>query len=407
MNFLFMILLLFLIIIVFQFYFVRKTSNTILHLFPRIKLELFKKIRWIFVAYVNLLPVGILLGVVYYFITKDIIEFPPLSIIINYLFVLPFWIYFVILLQSIVFFLIIDVIRLVTYPVYKKHKDQILNGIYKAQFVLVIFFSVYVPARIIYDFNSVEIREVQYHRPVDERLKSAKIVLISDIQADPYTNDARLSRFVNKVNSLNPDLILIAGDLITSGKYFVDISAKYSGMLKSKNGVYSCVGDHDNWVDRSNTEQSLRTVEEALAKKNVFMLDNENRYFDINGAKVEVSFVTNTYVETIKNEALKTITNGGQPADFKIFLTHQPRQKLIDAAIKNNYNMYLAGHTHGGQITLLFPFINLSPTLFETNYVKGDFYFGDMLMIVTRGLGMSLAPVRYNATPEITLITFK
>ncbi|KUO59308.1 hypothetical protein APF79_02845 [bacterium BRH_c32] len=407
MRYLFTLILMFLLIFGFQFYFIRKTSNTILHLFPRIKLELFKKIRWVVLGFLNLFPIGIILGFIYYFITNDAIEFPPLNIFVNYLIVFPFWIYFVILIQSLVFFLIIDIIRLITYPVYKKHKDRILAGIYKGQFALLVFFCLYVPARIIYDYNNVEVREVKYTKPVGEKLKSLKIAFISDIQADPYTNEDRLSRFVNKVNSLNADLVLIAGDLITSGKYFVETSAKYSGMLKSKNGVYSCVGDHDNWVDRSDTEQSLRTVEAALAKNNVFMIDNENRYFDINGAKIKVSFVTNTYVETISDETIKLITNGGQKADLKIFLTHQPRQKLINAALEHNYDLYLAGHTHGGQITLLFPFYDLSPTIFETQYVKGDFYFENMLMIVTRGLGMSLAPVRYNATPEITLITFK
>jgi predicted MPP superfamily phosphohydrolase len=397
----------FVLIFGFQFYFIRKTSNTILYLFPRIKLELFKKIRWVVLGFVNLFPIGIILGFIYYFITNDAIEFPPLNIFVNYIIVFPFWIYFLIILQSIVFFLLIDIARLIAYPFYKKHKDRILAGIYKGQFALVVFFLFYVPSRVIYDYNNVEVREVTYHKPVDEKLKSLRIAFISDIQADPYTNENRLSRFVNKVNSLDADLVLIAGDLITSGKYFVETSAKYSGMLKSKNGVYSCVGDHDNWVDRSDTEQSLRTVEAALAKNNVFMIDNENRYFDINGAKIKVSFVTNTYVETISDKTIKLITNGGQKADLKIFLTHQPRQKLIDAALEHNYDLYLAGHTHGGQITLLFPFYELSPTIFETQFVKGDFYFGDMLMIVTRGLGMSLAPVRYNATPEITLITFK
>lgn len=407
MRYLFTLILMFVLIFGFQFYFIRKTSNTILYLFPRIKLELFKKIRWVVLGFVNLFPIGIILGFIYYFITNDAIEFPPLNIFVNYIIVFPFWIYFLIILQSIVFFLLIDIARLIAYPFYKKHKDRILAGIYKGQFALVVFFLFYVPSRVIYDYNNVEVREVTYHKPVDEKLKSLRIAFISDIQADPYTNENRLSRFVNKVNSLDADLVLIAGDLITSGKYFVETSAKYSGMLKSKNGVYSCVGDHDNWVDRSDTEQSLRTVEAALAKNNVFMIDNENRYFDINGAKIKVSFVTNTYVETISDKTIKLITNGGQKADLKIFLTHQPRQKLINAALEHNYNLYLAGHTHGGQITLLFPFYDLSPTMFETQYIKGDFYFGDMLMIVTRGLGMSLAPVRYNATPEITLITFK
>ena len=407
MRYLFTLILMFVLIFGFQFYFIRKTSNTILYLFPRIKLDLFKKSRWVVLGFLNLFPIGIILGFIYYFITNDAIEFPPLNIFVNYIIVFPFWIYFLIILQSIVFFLLIDIARLIAYPFYKKHKDRILAGIYKGQFALVVFFLFYVPSRVIYDYNNVEVREVTYHKPVDEKLKSLRIAFISDIQADPYTNENRLSRFVNKVNSLDADLVLIAGDLITSGKYFVETSAKYSGMLKSKNGVYSCVGDHDNWVDRSDTEQSLRTVEAALAKNNVFMIDNENRYFDINGAKIKVSFVTNTYVETISDKTIKLITNGGQKADLKIFLTHQPRQKLIDAALEHNYDLYLAGHTHGGQITLLFPFYELSPTIFETQFVKGDFYFGDMLMIVTRGLGMSLAPVRYNATPEITLITFK
>ena len=74
---------------------------------------------------------------------------------------------------------------------------------------------------------------------------------------------------------------------------------------------------------------------------------------------------------------------------------------------KNHFDLYLCVHTHGGQLSLVFPFIQLSPTLIETKYIQGDFWFGDMLMVVTRGLGMSLAPIRYNSTPEITLITLK
>ena len=77
----------------------------------------------------------------------------------------------------------------------------------------------------------------------------------------------------------------------------------------------------------------------------------------------------------------------------------------MNIASSNEYDMYLAGHTHGGQITIFLPFFNLSPTLIETKYVKGDFNFNNMFVYVTRGLGMSIAPLRYNSTPEITLIT--
>jgi predicted MPP superfamily phosphohydrolase len=90
--------------------------------------------------------------------------------------------------------------------------------------------------------------------------------------------------------------------------------------------------------------------------------------------------------------------------DLKIFLTHQPQPYLIESGQKNNFDLLLAGHTHGGQITFVFPFVQLTPTMLETSYIRGDFWFNSMLMIVSRGLGMSLAPVRYNSTPEITLI---
>ena len=136
------------------------------------------------------------------------------------------------------------------------------------------------------------------------------------------------------------------------------------------------------------------------------MPDNELRYIDLDSSRVGITFITHTYVSEISETTLQNIASSNK-ADFKIFLTHQPQDFLINSAVNNNYDLFLAGHTHGGQITLVFPFIQLTPTLIETRYIKGDFYFNDMLAIVCGGLGMSLAPVRYNSTPEIVIITLK
>ena len=134
------------------------------------------------------------------------------------------------------------------------------------------------------------------------------------------------------------------------------------------------------------------------------MIDNGRKVIDVDNSEVNITFVTNTYVERISDETLDSLTRLDKDYDLKIFLTHQPRNKFIDAAIRHKYDLLLNGHTHGGQVTFFFPFYNLSATLIETKYVRGDFKFGDMLMIVTRGLGMSLLPLRYNSTPEVTLI---
>ena len=136
------------------------------------------------------------------------------------------------------------------------------------------------------------------------------------------------------------------------------------------------------------------------------MPDNELRYIELDSSRVGITFITHTYVSEISETTLQNIVSSNK-ADFKVFLTHQPQEFLINSAVKNNYDLFLAGHTHGGQITLVFPFIQLTPTLIETRYVKGDFYFNKMLAIVCGGLGMSLAPVRYNSTPEIVIITLK
>ena len=134
------------------------------------------------------------------------------------------------------------------------------------------------------------------------------------------------------------------------------------------------------------------------------MPDNELRYIQIDSSRIGIAFVTHNYVTEISETTLRNLASSNG-AEFKIFLTHQPQEFLINSAVKNNYDLFLAGHTHGGQITLVFPFIQLTPTLVETRFIKGDFYFNKMLAVICGGLGMSLAPVRYNSTPEIVIIT--
>ena len=154
-------------------------------------------------------------------------------------------------------------------------------------------------------------------------------------------------------------------------------------------------------------KRSLREVEAAMKNAGVPMIDDENRIIKVDSAKIKISFVKNTYMDKAPNGILDTLARDSTKYDMKIFLVHQPRQRLIDFAVKHNYNLYLCGHTHGGQMTFLFPFYNISPTMIETPYMRGNFKFNNMLMIVTRGLGMSIAPIRYNSTPEITEIVLK
>jgi predicted MPP superfamily phosphohydrolase len=330
---------------------------------------------------------------------------PPENSFFDYLILFPFWISMLIFVQCGLLYLLLDLLKLILLPLYKKYKAKLLPIQAKIVLAIAALFILYVPVRVIYDFNTVSLRVVEFKKQnLPEDLIGFKIAFISDIQADRYTNNSRLQRFISKVNSTNPDLVLIAGDMITSTPNYINTSAKYVGELKSKYGIYSCIGDHDNWAYWRENGRSVKEITDALKKYNVQMIDNGSKVIGVNKSQVRITFITNTYVEKVSDEILDSLAQLEKNYDLKIFLTHQPRNKFIESAVKHNYNLLLNGHTHGGQVTFFFPFHNLSATMIETKYVRGDFYFGNMLMIVTRGLGMSLLPLRYNSTSEVTLI---
>jgi len=398
-----------------EIYFIKKLGLAVKNLFPVFHQKQYKIIKRIFLVWMNIYPTILIAVFVYFAITSEFVT-QPTSKIIDCLFIYPFWIGFVLVVQTTIYFIIFDLIKLIGYPIIKKYKNVFVK--WQSIFILVLigFFTVYIPARIIYDYNEVSAREVEFVKEnLPQSLNNFKIAFISDIQADHYTDEERLENFINIVNSLNPDLILIAGDLITTGPDYINISAEQVGGLRAKYGVYSCIGDHDNWAYRNDTKRSINEITDALMKNNVEMIDNEKRYINIDGSSIGITFVTNTYVETVQQKLLDTLALNSK-GDLKIFLTHQPRSHLIEAARKNDFDLYLAGHTHGGQISFTFPFVQLTPTLFETRYIQGDFWFDDlsasgsqagMLMIITRGFGMSIAPLRYNSTPEVTLIVLR
>jgi len=394
------------ILIAAEFYFIRRLNIATRQFFPKFYERKYRLIRKIFLIWMNLYPVVLLFIFTYFGITGSYLSAPE-HVLFDYLFIYPFWISFILMIQCFLFFIPIDLLKLISYLFLKNRWAQLRNIYSLMIFIIVGFFILYIPIRVIYDYNTVDVREITYEtKNLPPALEGFRISFISDIQADHYTDKPRLERFVNTVNSLNPDLILIAGDLITTGPDYIKLSGEEVGKLKAKYGVYSCVGDHDNWAYRNDYSKSVAEVEASLYANNVLMVDNGIKSIKVDSAEIGVSFITNTYVQTIDSITLDSLTIKNN-ADFKIFLAHQPQPFLIDAAKKNNFNLYLAGHTHGGQITFVFPFIQLTPTMFETKYTKGDFWFGDMLLVVTRGLGMSLAPIRYNSTPEVTLITLK
>ncbi len=409
MRFIIVIFITFILIFLIQFYFVRKTYKSILLVFPGVSSKVLKRIIRILLVFLNLYPLFLLAA--YIFLSASTGQSRPHipdSWITNYFLLYPFWLWTFLVVQCILLFFILEILKLLILPIYRRNKEKLKSIEAKIVVVILISSIVYVPARVIFDYYAVSTRIVEYKKAdLPDALNNFRIAFISDIQADAYTDASRLARYISGVNDTDPDLVLIGGDMITSTPDYIDEAAEYVGKIKSKYGVFSCIGDHDNWAYRDNFRRSLQEVEGALQKYNVKMFNNRDTVLNINNAEMGITFLTSTYVERIRTDIIDSLIQAQNHLDFKILLVHQPNKLAVQKAASAGYNLFLAGHTHGGQVTFLFPFVNLTPTLIETRFVRGDFPFGKMLMIVTRGLGMSLVPMRYNSTPEITVIVLR
>jgi len=274
-----------------EIYFIKNLELAVKNFFPAFHQKQYKIIKRIFLVWVNVYPLVLIAIFVYFAITSEYVT-QPFNKVLDYMFIYPFWAGFILMVQTTIYFIIVDLIKLIAYPFIKKHKAVFLK--WQSSFILLLisFFLVYIPIRVAYDYNEVSVREVEFKKEnLPYSLNNFKIVFISDLQADHYTDEVRLENFVNIINSLNPDLILIAGDLVTTGPDFIDISAKQVGRLEAKYGVYSCIGDHDNWAYRNDTKRSIAEITDALLKNNVEMIDNGKRDINIGGSTIGITFI--------------------------------------------------------------------------------------------------------------------
>ena len=282
MSFALRIILVILLFFLVEFYFYKKIKKSVNLTFPNLNKKKLRLFFIVFFTFVNLLPLLMVLYWLYIIISGSGRWAPVENIFFDYLVVYPFWFTALIIAQTIVFFIPVDLTKLILFPLYKKWKEKLKGWEAKFVILLVLFAIIYVPVRVIYDHNFVSVRITETEiENLPEELEGFKIAFISDTQADRYTDEARLSNFVNNVNSTEPDLVLVAGDIITSTPNYIEMGAGALGKINAKYGVYTCVGDHDNWAYREEPPRSIREITAALARNDVMMINNENKVIDL------------------------------------------------------------------------------------------------------------------------------
>ena len=383
----------------FEWYVARKTINAIATLtawpVKRIRVAVGAIVGW-FVLY----PLA-LIGSHYLQLGQVSRALQSSDMLVDKFLIYPFWIGMILSVQVALFLLVIDAARLLLFPVYRRHRARWLRIQARVVMLIVCAGSAYVIARVYFDTFTVRTRQIEIQvKNLPESLEGFRIAQIADVQVDGRTNGTRVERFVDRVNGLNPDLILFCGDLVTSGTDYIESAAAALGKLKAKHSTYACLGDHDFFSDHARVISSLE-------KNGVRVLNNSVAEVPVNSTPISLTGITNVYRTRPPETLLQTLEDQRTPASVTILLTHQPSEWLVKHAEENRYDLFLAGHTHGGQIAFPLPGFLLTGSSFETPYVSGLYRVGSMFVSVTNGFGLTLAPMRYNAPAEITLITLR
>jgi predicted MPP superfamily phosphohydrolase len=313
----------------------------------------------------------------------------------------PFWVGLIFAIQISMPLLISDIVRLVLYPLYSKHRAGWLNVQSITVIALLAVGLVYVIARIYNDTFRLRTRETEVRiANLPKELDGFRIVQIADMQADGRTNGKLLDAYVDRINGLQPDIILFGGDMVTDGTDYIETGAQTLSKLEARYGVYACLGDHDFFADRD-------MVARSQVANGITLLDNSAKVIQVGPASLWLAGITNVYRARPAPRSLAAVEQQRPPDAPSILLTHQPSEWLVDYAAEHHYDLLTAGHTHGGQIVFPLPGFLLTGSSFETHYVTGFYHVGAALVSINNGLGLTLAAVRYHAPAEVTLLVLR
>jgi predicted MPP superfamily phosphohydrolase len=231
--------------------------------------------------------------------------------------------------------------------------------------------------------------------PAFERLR---IALISDLHVGaPYIDTAKLQLVVQTTNATQPDLILLAGDFMVTSSVRrghtvePEIIAAELKNLKARFGVYAVLGNHDWWYDGQRVMRALNAVGIRVLENDAAQIREQQQSLwlaGISDAWTRKPDITGT---------LQKVTDDGPV----IILTHNPD---IFPNVPARVSLTLAGHTHGGQVSIPFVGRPQVPSQYGERYAIGLIEENNRYLFVTPGVGTSIIPVRFRVPPEISLL---
>ncbi len=301
-----------------------------------------------------------------------------------------FWL--AVFVYGLIIVLLIDLVRLLDYLIPFFPTGWVANPI-KTKVILLGSSLMVIMALLVAGFiNARTLRIKTLNLQIEKsagHLRSMNVVLVSDLHLGHVVGKHHAGRIVEKINALDPDLILLAGDVIDE-----DISpvlrkdiGSVLGRLKADLGVYSIAGNHE-YIG------GIDSAEKYLSKYGIKMLRDQVAQVGEKIFLVGREDITGQRFTGKKRKELSALLADIDMSNPVILLDHQPFH--LEHAAEQLVDVQLSGHTHGGQI---WPFTYIVDAIYEigTGYgVKGNTHY-----YVSPGAGTWGPPLRIGTIPEI------
>jgi predicted MPP superfamily phosphohydrolase len=227
------------------------------------------------------------------------------------------------------------------------------------------------------------------HACIPQPFAGYRIAHLSDLHVGTWTSHLA-DGWVAATNALAADLVVVTGDLVTSGDRWLERIAELVGGLRARDGVVVCLGNHDWFADGERLTDLLRAAGVRVLRNECFVVERE-------GHRLVIGGVDDTWTGRANLDEVLASEHGAP----HVLLAHDP--DLFRAAAMQRVPITLSGHTHGGQVGL--PFF---PRLLNVSMLAHDYHLGlyrrdDSLLYVSPGLGTSGPPVRLGVPAAIVL----
>ena len=232
-------------------------------------------------------------------------------------------------------------------------------------------------------------------RGLDPRFDGFTMAQLSDLHIGALTPLWWGMRWARATNAAAADIVVVTGDMVTSGVAFHDDIAELMGSLRGKEGVYAIMGNHDYFGEGE-------PLVSLLKGKGVTVLRNEGVTLEREGARLFLAGIDDNWTKRANMEAALADRPDGVPT---VLLAHDPEGFKV--AAEKKVDVVLSGHTHGGQIAMPFlgRFINASKL--AHSFHIGVYTLGDSTLFVHPGLGTTGPPMRLGVAPAVALVTLR